>query len=307
MIPILTQLVCLTCNGNGPSGNPYISGDGRFVAFASLASNLVSGDLNGQYDAFVAHVDSGAIDCLTLGGNAMSDTRGISRDGRFVAIESSASNLVPGDTNEHADAFIYDRRAGAIVRLSDGADDCFLSEDGRFFGWTSYPNAFMQEGFFGPLEIVATPADGDWIGRVGLSFDGRYVAYMLGHLEFGFATFRVYLKDREFGTVEEVDDGSGFHWSLPAISADGRFLASQCADGLCLYDRTLGTVDSLWTSISGLPVMTPDARFIAFDDGGARLLDRQTGHMCRGGASLSDDASRIAIAGSNSNVYVRIR
>ncbi len=100
--------------GNNSSGPPSISADGRFVAFKSFASNLVPEDTNNQPDIFVR-------DLLTKTTTRISgdladrnpgfyspDGPSISADGKFVAFESSVSNLVPGDTNNATDVFVAD-------------------------------------------------------------------------------------------------------------------------------------------------------------------------------------------------------
>src|SRR5262249_18468776 len=82
-----------------------VSADGRYVAFASLASNLVPGDTNGYWDVFVRDRQTGTTERVSVasdGTGADSDSYGglaISADGRFVAFSSRATNLVPGDTN----------------------------------------------------------------------------------------------------------------------------------------------------------------------------------------------------------------
>src|SRR5207249_4673670 len=105
--------------GNAASGwsfvgtGPAISADGRYVAFDSLASNLVGGDTNGFADIFVHDRLSGAtervsVDSSGAQGNGSSGyfyRPSISADGRYVAFPSLASNLVPGDTNGTWDTF----------------------------------------------------------------------------------------------------------------------------------------------------------------------------------------------------------
>lgn len=104
-------------------GGPDISGDGRFVVFTSQADNLVAGDTNGKFDIFVHDRDAdgdGVFDepgaVATRRVNLSSDDEeannlgsqfpAISRDGRFVAFSSFATNLVPGDTNGERDVFL---------------------------------------------------------------------------------------------------------------------------------------------------------------------------------------------------------
>jgi Tol biopolymer transport system component len=96
------------------SYRPSISADGRYVVFWSLASDLVPGDTNGQMDIFVKDRYTGILERVNVGadGSQANDWTGIftiSGDGRFVAFEFTATNLVPGDTNGKIDIFIVDR------------------------------------------------------------------------------------------------------------------------------------------------------------------------------------------------------
>jgi Tol biopolymer transport system component len=91
-----------------------ISADGRFIAFASAATNLVAGDTNGASDIFVHDRITGVTTCLTIsvGGGSSSGNSNFpvfSADGRFVAFQSSAPDLVSGDTNGLNDAFVAPR------------------------------------------------------------------------------------------------------------------------------------------------------------------------------------------------------
>ena len=143
--------------GDDASDNPYISPDGRFVAFASLATNLVPGDTNGAKDVFVrdlfaattARVSVDSFGMQSIGGT--SEQPSISADGRFVAFISAATNLVAGDTNGTADAFVHDAMTGTTERVSvnsageGGNGSCLVtlltytavSADGRFVAFSS--------------------------------------------------------------------------------------------------------------------------------------------------------------------------
>jgi Tol biopolymer transport system component len=97
--------------GTRLSERPSISADGRYVAFWSAAPNLVAGDTNGQPDVFVRDrrlQTTTRISIPSTGneGNGGSLYPAISADGQFVAFGSSASNLVPGDTNNEPDVFV---------------------------------------------------------------------------------------------------------------------------------------------------------------------------------------------------------
>src|SRR5439155_853313 len=113
----------LGVQGNTDSFGPSISADGRYVAFDSVASNLVNGDTNGCKDVFVRDRQSGttervSVDSLGVQGNYHSQSPSISADGRYVAFTSIASNLVSGDTNGLYDVFMRDRQNGTTERLS---------------------------------------------------------------------------------------------------------------------------------------------------------------------------------------------
>src|SRR5262249_22172880 len=108
---------------NGASTNPAVSADGSLVAFRSLASNLVAGDTNGVADVFVRNRLTGVTERVSVAsdgtqGNAQSINPVISADGRFVAFESTASNLVADDTNLASDIFVHDRVTGVTERVS---------------------------------------------------------------------------------------------------------------------------------------------------------------------------------------------
>ncbi|MEK6719993.1 MAG: PA14 domain-containing protein [Chloroflexota bacterium] len=108
---------------NGSSHDPVISADGRYVAYRSSATNLVSGDANAQQDIFRKDTVTGTtilISVSTAGaqGNALSDDPQISDDGNRIAFHSDATTLVSGDSNVQRDAFLRDVAAGTTVRVS---------------------------------------------------------------------------------------------------------------------------------------------------------------------------------------------
>jgi hypothetical protein len=99
---------------DGVTENPAVSGDGSIVAFASVATNLVAGDISGAEDVFVRDRQTGTTTRVSVatGGveaNSHSWQLAIRTDGRIVAFASVATNLVTGDTNERADVFVHDR------------------------------------------------------------------------------------------------------------------------------------------------------------------------------------------------------
>jgi Tol biopolymer transport system component len=144
---------------NGDSASARISGDGRSVVFASDASNLVPGDVGGHRDVFVAHLSTHRIERVSVSssgteanGDSMPnvlDVNGgpsISRSGRYVAFQSSATNLVSHDTNSSGDVFVRDLKTNRTVRASvntagvqanDSSLHPALSGNGRWVAFVS--------------------------------------------------------------------------------------------------------------------------------------------------------------------------
>ena len=157
--------------GNGGSDEPAISADGRHVAFQSAATNLVSGDTNGTNDVFIYHRQTSAIERVSVDasgteGNGESRYPSISADSRYVAFESTAANLVSGDTNSVTDVFVYDRLAGATERVSvdESGTEVYnvsaspsISADGRYVAFESFATNLVSGDTNGVKDIFATP------------------------------------------------------------------------------------------------------------------------------------------------------
>lgn len=147
-----TTRISRNVSGLAPGGHsrfPTISADASTIAFTSYASDLVPGDTNGKADIFVFERASETITraSVTAGGaqsNGHSDDADLSADGRFVAFDTSASNLIPFDTNGRQDIVVRDRTTGAI----------------------SFGTRFDGDG---------QPDNGSW--RPSISGDGRLTVY----------------------------------------------------------------------------------------------------------------------------------
>src|SRR5438067_1050366 len=100
----------------------------------------------------IAKVEMASVSPAGKPGNSYSGSPAISVDGRYVAFESMAENLVPGDTNDRLDVFVRDRMSGGIERVS-----------------VSSTGAQSQ----GPPPFVFLPGT----TRPSISADGRYVAF----------------------------------------------------------------------------------------------------------------------------------
>jgi uncharacterized repeat protein (TIGR01451 family) len=338
---------------------PAISGDGRFVAFVSLADNLVPGDTNGFADTFVHDRLTNTTERVSVSsrerqGNADSGLIGvaaypaISADGRFVAFVSEADNLVSKDTNGTPDVFVRDRQLGTTERVSvtsaglqaDGSSHGpAISADGRFVAFESdaqnlvpggspFPSGdqvYVRDRQTGTTEIVSVNAAGEQGNSLStqadISGDGRFVVFssFADNLVPGTQSgLQVYLRDRGTGTTERISenaagepgDGSSV---APKVSLDGRFVAFETNTGnligdgnheshILVKDRTTGAFERVSATSTGQPAdllsehpdITPDGRFVAFmslatnlvaDDTNNRrdifMRDRQTGTVVR--------------------------
>ena len=119
----LVSVNSIGSQGNGPSFAPAISADGRYVAFESFASNLTGSDINALKDIFVRDLGAAATVLVSVSsggvqGNSTSSAPAISADGRYVAFESLATNLVSPGTNGVSHIFVYDLNTGLTALVS---------------------------------------------------------------------------------------------------------------------------------------------------------------------------------------------
>jgi Tol biopolymer transport system component len=187
-------------NPNGASSQPVMSSDGRFVAFASRASNWGVKDPNGHVsDVYLWDQDRGSFGLVSSttavkGANGPSSAPAISASGAVVAFVSAASNLVSGDTNHAADVFV--RVPAGVVRVSVASDGAQvngpstqpdISADGRFVTFTSQtsklepPEVYVHDLVTGATGLVSARPDGrpgtGPAGNSAVSSDGRFVAF----------------------------------------------------------------------------------------------------------------------------------
>ncbi|MEX1193482.1 MAG: calcium-binding protein [Dehalococcoidia bacterium] len=264
---------------NSYSINPSLSADGRYVAFDSVATNLVTEDDNGKSDVFVHDRQTGAtqrvsVDVSGTQGDDGSFQPAISADGRYVAFGSSATNLVPSDTNVSNDVFIHDRQAGTTQRVSvdsagnqggDASAVPAISADGRFVVFHSFASnlvpdddilvdVFIHDTQTGSTDLVSAASpnnqgNGGVSANPAVSGDGRFVAFDADAADLvpedTNGKSDVFVRDLQAGTTERVSvDSSGNQAngvSINAtISADGRYVAFQSfADNFVPGDTTL--------------------------------------------------------------------
>jgi hypothetical protein len=210
-----TLLVSTTAGGaqgNGDSGTPSITADGRYVAFRSTATNLVSGDTNGEMDVFVKDRQTGAIQCVSVsstGAQANNYSYGkIAEGGRYVVFTSEATNLVPGDTNDKNDVFLRDLQAGVTARLS-------IATDGTQANGESYSPAISRDGSLVVFQSTANNlAPGDTLVP-----DGFFI--------FGWDIFIRGVNSHQTSVVSRLyaPMQSNAHSTTPVVSDDGRYVA----------------------------------------------------------------------------------
>ncbi|WP_326551868.1 TolB family protein [Micromonospora sp. NBC_01813] len=143
---------------------------GAFVLLRATASNLVSGDTNGRQDVFVRDRRQGSTTLVSVahdGSPADAESSAgpgsISANGRYVTFTSSATNLVPSDTNGHQDVFVRDRRhSGATRRVSVASDGAqadghsfaaFISARGRFVAFASIATNLVEDDSNGHRDV----------------------------------------------------------------------------------------------------------------------------------------------------------
>ncbi len=268
------------------SASPAISGDGRFVAFSSLAPNLVVGDSNGDRDVFVFDRATGVMECVTMGlggsgANGASDLPSISQDGRFVCFVSLATNLVPGDNNYSQDVFVHDRLTGATQRVSVGvggsdpdrdSDRGAISADGRWVAFGSqatnlvpndtngFSDVFVFDRATSQTERVSVGAGGSQgdgpSSSASISADGIRIAFASDARNFSGKTVistDVYVRDRQTLTTVLISHdalGQARGGITPVISADGSTVAFDAPDALLTADTNSGHDIYAWNFVT---------------------------------------------------------
>lgn len=241
-------------DGNGNSNFPALSADGRYVVFQSDASNLVVNDDNGSIDVFRRDLLTGATSLVSVNHDGTAPAAGfstqaaISADGRYIAFQSTAADVVAVDTNFSTDVFVRDMQAGttALVNVGpdgvdsapEGAWDPALSADGRYVAFSKGANEVwrrdMQLGVSTRASVSSSGGSPNSTSYAeAISADGRYVVFSSWATNLGgpqvLTTPQIWVRDLQ-GTTELVSVAVGGATSLdtgaysPSISADGRYV-----------------------------------------------------------------------------------
>jgi hypothetical protein len=258
-------------SGNGASTLPDASADGHLVAFLSRATNLTGDTVSGSFpQAFVRDLTAGttklasrADGTTVVAANAAVSDVSVSDDGRFVAFDTRATNLVAGVTTSGIDrAYVRDMVSGTTTLVeAAGADNAVrpeISADGHFVAFASNANYDGATGAslkvyvrdfqaLSPTYDLASMDDGaagaTLVGdQPSLSSDGRFVAFrgQGGSIP----GLQVLVRDRQLNTTAIASRASGATGPTaasaadePSISADGRYVAFRtAADNLSTED-----------------------------------------------------------------------
>ena len=222
------------------AGNPVLSEDGNRLAFSTFWPLLAS-DTNNLWDIYVYDHAASSLQRVSLtstGGERNQGTESASRsvapaisgDGRFVAYATTASNVVPGDTNGLQDVFVTDTQTGAVTRAS-------VSSSG------AQGNADSPVG------------QGE---RVSLSYDGTWVAFSTGSNTLGVGAgssgvSNTVMHNRVTGETRAVSNQTTGSVGPAAMSRSGAYVvfgASTQLDGRFassgLFSRFTGLARSWW-------------------------------------------------------------
>ena len=319
---------------NGASYSPAIFDDGRYVVFASDATNLVAGDTNEVYDIFVydrvtrvttrVSIANGAAGAE---GNGHAITPSISQDGRFVAFASEATNLVAGDTNGVYDVFVRDRVANTTRRVSistagvQGDSDSLeprISDNGDFVVFTSAATNLVAGDTNGVFDVFLRRISANTTTRVSVSSAGVQANRDSWHPRVNnTGTVVVFVSDatnlvsgdtnrvadvflRTGVTTSRVSLGVSGRQSdapsySPTLSNDGRYVAFTAYGALdpidfnelpdvYLRDRTARRTFRVSVTTTGVegngesayPVLSGDGRYVVFESAATNLVSGDT-------------------------------
>ncbi len=264
---------------DGSSGEFNISSDSRYVVFSSAATNLVAGDTNAANDVFIKDLQTGTIQRVStdsLGREAVGGDSGtnhpavLTQNGRYVIFDSTASNLVAGDTNGLSDIFRKDLVTGQVQLVSSASTGA------------------QGDGDSGLYYAVSSSADGRYI-----AFESAATNLVPGGAnpdKYGQQVEAIYLKDMQTGAIRCVStdangvQGDGTSYA-PVLSADGRYLVFK-SDARNLVPNDTGSERNLYVKdlqtgaiqclslnslglqgdgVTGVASITPDGSSIVFE------------------------------------------
>jgi Tol biopolymer transport system component len=260
-----------------------MSWNGRYVVFASQASNLVTDDNNGTEDIFLKDLAQNSITLVSVAlnnasANGASRTPVISGNGRFVAFTSEASNLVSNDTNGLQDVFVKDLQSGITELVSvnssgTGSASSFseapqISADGRYVTFQSEFQSdagnraiYLRDRATQTTAIIGTSTP--LIEWESMSPKGTRLAYQLRGSPLTLWTY-----DVTTGETNQIDSVGGVHFL--SFSRDGDRLLyiderkANDAFVLKLRDFSENSLSLLATNVRNA-VISPDGKYVAYE------------------------------------------
>ena len=256
-----TELISMAPGGgysDEGSYEPTVSGDGRFVAFMSTSTNLISGYTGGERSVYVRDREAGRTELINAG---WAYSVSISRDGRYVAFDTDGRDLI------NPQVFVRDRTTGVRELISvalsgnpgvHGAGAPTVSADGRYVAFSSWSYDLVPDDSNGYWDIFVRDRQLKATTRVSLDSTGGELPHGGSPCEFG-----------------------------PGISADGRFITFVSEDPFVVPGDTNGGADAFvrdtWLQRTALVTVRPegslpspydysitcamsgDGRYVAFD------------------------------------------
>ncbi|MBZ0294078.1 MAG: CSLREA domain-containing protein, partial [Anaerolineae bacterium] len=259
--------------GNGPSMQPFISTDGRYIVFASAATNLIENfSGGGGWQIFVRDMQTNTITLVSKApdgspGDHQSRHPSISADGRYIAYQSEATNLTGTSDTSIYDIFLYDQLTDQTIRVSQQPDGSLpwgtsqypeISTDGHYITYSSMANNIVADDT-APDDIfvydrltnqtrrvsegsTGTPSNSSSF-RPTISADGRYVAFQSMATSFGSGisgSYNIWVKDLVTNQLTQLSlapDGgqAGGSSEYPSMSDDGRYVVYQSTSPALVY------------------------------------------------------------------------
>lgn len=316
---------------NYDNHNLKISANGRYIAFNSHATSLAPGVYNGQSNVFVRDavlnttvrvIESGN-DGQQLHRNASTyyqptgvDEAGISGNGRYVLLNTDASNLIAGggygyrvtgyvhDLRTRTTEFICYDEQGNVHGWDTYCWGTAISHDGRYVVFqtfnSSYSTVYVRDRVLGKTEridltINGTPPANGTANSTGyaISADGRYVAFASTGSNLAANDTNnvadIFVRDRVLGVTKLVNRTSQYAWPFNysvSMSADGRYVAYALWNAY-VYDTETNTTEQVNLRPDGTPLGYPsdvsisaalsgDGRYVVFSETSANVVAGDT-------------------------------
>ncbi len=281
-----------TGTGDGPSGTPSISGDGRYVAFKSAATNLHADDGDTQLDIYVRDTQSGTTSLVSRfsgpngdKANGPCDNPEISGNGLFVTFETLATNLdgttVPGDLDSDAFSDIYRReltgflltelvsRRSLAVDNAKGNDNSIrprISGDGRYVVYESEADNLVTNAAEGGPD--GNPNADCFLRDLDTDFTRRVSLTLAGGNPNGICSSPYISRDGRFVVFRSLS--SNLHPDDDGPEPDIFLFDTTTLDIIIVSQHTFGTQAGQGCDF---PVLTGDGQFVVFQSPSSSLVN----------------------------------